>query len=175
MLRSTVIAIALFSVTLGPCDKVKALLGQAPPATNDSSDSQLTAQPVVSPEDQLLAEATQLCTAGDCQSAHDRLAVGLPQNSPIRQSPAFKDLENKWAMATVASAADDPDLMARRQELGDVIASPVVSPQLKAQATQTLAALPTKPPPPPDAGPMPTGSADGAGQVPPKKGGKKHH
>ncbi|MEO7109643.1 MAG: hypothetical protein ABI183_04310 [Polyangiaceae bacterium] len=175
MLRSTVIAIALFSATLGPCDKVKALLGQAPPATNDSSDTQLTAQPIVSPEDQLLTEATQLCTAGDCQSAHDRLAVGLPQNSPVRQSPAFKDLENKWATAVVAGATDDPDLMARRQELSDVIASVAVTPQLKAQAAQTLAALPTKPPPPPDAGPTPLASADGANLVPPKKGGKKHH
>jgi hypothetical protein len=174
MLRSTVVAIALFSVTLGPCDKVKALLGQAPQATNDSSDSQLTAQPVVSPEDQLMIEATQLCTAGDCQSAHDRLAVGLPANSPIRQSPAFKDLETKWATAAIAGASDDPDLMARRRELADVVASTAISPQLKAQATQTLAALPTKPPPPPDAGP-PMNTDDGDPIPPPKKGGKKHH
>ncbi len=172
MLRRTVIAAALFSLTLGPCDKVKALLGQAPEATNDSSDSQLIAQPVVSPEDQLMAEATQLCNAGDCQSGHDRVAVGLPANSPVRQSAAFKDLENKWAAATVSGAQDDPDLMARRAELGDVIASAVVSPQLKAQAAQTLAALPTKPPPPPDAGPMSDGTDAGP---PPKKGGKKHH
>jgi hypothetical protein len=172
MLRSTVIAAALFSLTLGPCDKVKALLGQ-PQAINDSSDSQLVASPVITPEQQLMNEATQLCSAGDCQSAHDRLAVGLPANSPIRQSPAFADLENRWAAATVAGAQDDPDLMARRAELGDVIASAAVSPQLKAQAAQTLAALPTKPPPPPDAGPFMMGGMDAG--APKKGGGKKHH
>jgi hypothetical protein len=174
MLRSTVIAAALFSLTLGPCDKVKALLGQGPQAVNDSSDSQLVASPVITPEQQLMNEATQLCSAGDCQSAHDRLAVGLPANSPIRQSPAFADLENKWATATVNGAADDPDLMTRRAELADVINSAAVSPQLKAQATQTLAALPTHPPAPPDAGPILTGDVD-AGAPPKKGGGKKHH
>jgi hypothetical protein len=174
MLRSIAIATAAFSLTLGPCDKVKALLGQGAQATNDSSDSQLVASPVVSPEDQLMTEATQLCNAGDCQSAHDRLAVGLPANSPIRQSPAFKDLENKWATATINGATEDPDLMARRAELGDVINSAAVTPQLKAQATQMLAALPTKPPPPPDAGPFVPAVVD-AGAPPKKGGGKRHH
>lgn len=174
MLRSTAIAAAVFSLTLGPCDKVKALLGQGPQAVNDSSDSQLVASPVVTPEQQLMNEAAQLCSAGDCQSAHDRLAVGLPANSPIRQSPAFMDLENKWATATVNGAADDPDLMTRRAELADVIGSAAVSPQLKAQAAQTLAALPTKPPPPPDAGPFMMGGQD-AGSPPKKGGGKRHH
>jgi hypothetical protein len=175
MLRSTVIAAATFSLTLGPCDKVKALLGQGPQAVNDSSDSQLVASPVVTPEQQLMNEATQLCNAGDCQSAHDRLAVGLPANSPIRQSPAFMDVENKWATATVNGAADDPDLMARRAELADVIASNAVSPQLKAQASQTLAALPTHPPPPPDAAPIGGDAVDAGGPPPKKGGGKKHH
>ena len=170
MLRSTVIAAALFSLTLAPCDKVKALLGQAPQATNDSSDSQLTAGPVVTPEDQLITEATQLCAAGDCQSGHDRLAVGLPANSPIRQSQPFKDLENRWATGTINGAADDPDLMQRRSQLADVIASTAVDPALKARATATLAALPTKPTIY-DAGPL---TVD-AGSVAPKKGGKRHH
>ena len=172
MLRSTAIAVALFSLSLSPCDKVKALLGQAPQATNDSSDSQLTAGPVMTPEDQLMTEATQLCAAGDCQSGHDRLAVGLPANSPIRQSQPFKDLENKWATATVNGAVDDPDLLQRRAERADVLASTAVDPAIKARATATLAALPTKPKIY-DAGP-PVIDA-GGGKPDPKKGGKKHH
>ncbi len=175
MLRSSIVVAALFSLTLGPCDKVKTLLGQAPTATPDD-DTTLAAAPVVSPEDQLMAEATQLCAAGDCQSAHDRLAVGLPTNSPLRQSPAFKDLENKWATATISGATDDPDLMQRRAQLADVIASNAVDPGLKSKAAATLAALPTQPivydagPPLTDAGMRMIDPKND-----PRRGGKKHH
>ena len=141
--------------------------------SNDSSDSQLTAGPVLSPEDQMMAEATQLCAAGDCQSAHDRLKVGLGPSSPLRQSPAFKDLENKWATTTIAGATDDPDVMQRRAELTDLIASAAVDPALKAKAAATLNALPTKPIVY-DAGPLPVDPGSDAGALT-KKGGKKHH
>ncbi|MEO8876349.1 MAG: hypothetical protein ABI461_12240 [Polyangiaceae bacterium] len=171
MLRSTVLGIAIFSLGLGPCDKVKGMISPQPAATPDPGDTQLTAGPVVSPEDQLMAEATQLCTAGDCQSAHDRLAVGLPTTSPVRQSPAFKDIENKWATATVNGAGDDPDLLARRKQLADVVASTAIDPALKNRAAQTLAALPTQPPPDPTNAPVV--DAGSPKTPPPKK--KPHH
>lgn len=103
-----------------------------------------------------LTEAKNLCAAGDCQTAHERLAVGLPQNSPVRASQDFKDLENRWAASTIAGASNDPDLLARRRALEAVTQSPVVDPQLRAQAKQTLAALPTAPAPATAGKPGPT-------------------
>ena len=176
MLRATALGIAVFALALGPCDKVKGMIFPQT-VTTDPGDTQLTAGPVVSPEDQLMAETTQLCTAGDCQSAHDRMALGLPANSPLRQSQAFKDLENKWATTTVNGALDDTDVMTRRQQLADVIASPAVDPALKARATTTLGNMPTKPLPNPtnapvvDSGPPP--DTDRTPPLDPKK--RKHH
>lgn len=118
-----------------------------------------------------MVEADQLCTAGDCQSAHDRLAVGLPASSPIRQSDAFKSLENKWAAATVAGAIDDPDIMARRKQLADVIASPVVTADIKTRAQQALAAMPKSVP----NTPLFDGGSTGVPDAGSKKPGKRHH
>jgi hypothetical protein len=169
MMRSAFYGVALFALSLNPCDQIKAALGQGQAAPDTTT---LTPAPVVSPEQQLMVEADQLCTAGDCQSAHDRLAVGLPPNSPIRQTDAFKALENKWAAATVGGAIDDPDVMTRRKQLADVIASPAVTADLKTRAQQALAIMPTKPLPDPplyDGGP----TVQDAGAK--KAGGKKHH
>ncbi|HEX7663847.1 MAG TPA: hypothetical protein VF407_05030, partial [Polyangiaceae bacterium] len=76
MIRSAILGAALFSLSLGPCDKIKALAG-GQQATAEPSDT-TTMQPAatVTPEDQLMKEAGDLCAAGDCVSAHDRLAVG---------------------------------------------------------------------------------------------------
>ncbi len=172
MMRAAILGAALFSLSLGPCDKVKALVG-GQPATAEPSDT-TTMQPaaVISPEDQLLKEATDLCTAGDCLTAHDRLTVGLPAAAPQRQSAAYKDIETKWANATIDGAADDPDLMARRRALGDVIASATVNAATKGRAQQTLAALPLTPIVY-DAGPQPKISASATPDDDVKPTGKK--
>ncbi|MGH7281126.1 MAG: hypothetical protein ACRELY_06360, partial [Polyangiaceae bacterium] len=167
------LGVGLFALVQNPaCDKVKAMMGNQPAAAPD--DTTMAPSPVITPEQQLMNEADQLCNAGDCQSAHDRLAVGLPPTSPLRQSDQFKALENRWATGVVAGAMDDPDVLARRKQLGDVIASTVVSADLKTRAQQDLNLLPTKELPDfkLDGGLLFGGAPDaGAG----KKGGKKHH
>ena len=173
MTRSVLLGVGLFTLLQNPtCDKVKAVLGNQPQAAPEDT---LAPAPVISPEQQVMNEADQLCTAGDCQSAHDRLAVGLAANSPLRQSDQFKALENKWASGVVAGALDDPDVMSRRKQLGDVIASPVISADVKTRAQQALNMLPTKP--------LPDFVLDGGLNATPaasasagkKPGGKKHH
>ncbi len=143
MTRFALFGVGLFAVLQNPaCDKMKAMLGNQQAAPDETT---MAPSPVITPEQQLMNEADQLCTAGDCQSAHDRLAVGLPPASPLRQSEQFKALENKWANGVVAGALDDPDVMTRRKQLADVIASPAVSADLKTRAQQDLATMPTKP------------------------------
>lgn len=142
MMRSVLLGVGFFTLLQNPtCDKLKAVVGNQPQAAPDDT---LAPAPVISPEQQVMNEADQLCTAGDCQSAHDRLAVGLAANSPVRQSDQFKALENRWATGVVNGALDDPDVLSRRKQLGDVIASPVVTPDVKTRAQQALAMLPTK-------------------------------
>ena len=173
MTRSVLLGVGLFALLQNPtCDKVKALMSNQPQAAPDDT---MAPSPVLTPEQQLMNEADQLCTAGDCQSAHDRLAVGLPPTSPVRQSEQFKALENKWAAGVVAGAMDDPDVMSRRKQLGDVVASTVVTNDLKTRAQQLLATMPTKP--------LPDFVLDGGMNATPaasasagkKPGGKKHH
>lgn len=173
-MRSALFGVGLFALLQNPaCDKMKAMLGGNSQAAAPD-DTTMAPSPVITPEQQLMNEADQLCNAGDCQSAHDRLAVGLPPTSPIRQSDQFKALENRWATGVVSGAMDDPDVMSRRRQLGDVIASTVVSPDLKTRAQQDLNLLPTKP--------LPDGVLDGGLNATPaasasgkKPGGKKHH
>ncbi|MDB4992625.1 MAG: hypothetical protein JWM74_57, partial [Myxococcaceae bacterium] len=89
-------------------------------------------------EDGLVAEAERLCAAGDCQSAHERIQVGIPDGSPVRQRPDVRALEARWAEATVSSADRDPDLRGRRRLLEEVIANTSVDEPTKVRARTAL-------------------------------------
>jgi hypothetical protein len=64
--------------------------------TRPKPDAGQPAAAVVSPDQATLDDAKHKCAAGDCETAHDELA-GIPADSPIRSSPDFKDVENRWA------------------------------------------------------------------------------
>jgi pSer/pThr/pTyr-binding forkhead associated (FHA) protein len=64
-------------------------------------------------EEAALADAKRLCAAGDCDTAHDNLSA-LPESSPLRASPDFRDLENEWADAILARADSESDWTKKR-------------------------------------------------------------
>jgi pSer/pThr/pTyr-binding forkhead associated (FHA) protein len=64
-------------------------------------------------EEATLDDAKKLCQAGDCDAAHEKLAA-LPDASPVRASPEFKELENRWADNLLAKADAEPDVTKRR-------------------------------------------------------------
>ncbi len=65
--------------------------------------------PVESNEEKLLREAKNFCTSDDCEAAHARVQNDIPESSPWRSSPEFKDIERQWAEGVLARAAGEPD------------------------------------------------------------------
>jgi outer membrane protein OmpA-like peptidoglycan-associated protein len=128
-------------LSLNPCSKL-ALTSQAEPAPTSASQP---APP--SAEEAALADAKKLAAQGDLQSAHLRLVSTLPDTSPLRQSPDFKNIENRWAAATTTGASDDPDLLGRRRALAEVASSTSVDASYQAKAKALLLSLPTQPAP----------------------------
>ena len=150
-MSSRTIAVVLALGSLDPCSKLTALMGQQTSTTSASAAAttvMVPAPPPLTPEEAAIAEAKQLCARGDCQSAHERLAVTIPPGSPLRQGAEFRGLENKWAASTVSDAANDPDILARRRALEDVMKSAEVDANYKTRAKAALATLPKEPPPP---------------------------
>jgi pSer/pThr/pTyr-binding forkhead associated (FHA) protein len=77
---------------------------------------EIAAEPVTarpSPDDLTVEEARKLCAAGDCDGAHDRLAL-LPQSSKARTSQEFRDVENRWADQVLARGDGEVDIARRR-------------------------------------------------------------
>jgi pSer/pThr/pTyr-binding forkhead associated (FHA) protein len=66
-----------------------------------------------SPERAALEQAKRLCASGDCEAAHDKLSA-IGDSSPLRGSPDFRDVENRWADEILARADREPDVAARR-------------------------------------------------------------
>ncbi len=50
-----------------------------------------------SPERVALDDAKSLCAAGDCDTAHAKLAGSIAEDSPLRSSQDFRDIETRWA------------------------------------------------------------------------------
>jgi hypothetical protein len=148
-------AIVLVALSIGgasPLDQCKQLASKdanRPDAAEGSiTVPAIPVTPALSFEDQTIKEAKQLCASGDCQTAHDRLAISIAPASPARQTADFKDIEGKWANSTIAGAQNDPDVIGRRRALEQVVASTSIDGPTRERAKQTLATMPTKPPPP---------------------------
>jgi pSer/pThr/pTyr-binding forkhead associated (FHA) protein len=71
----------------------------------------VTAAP--SPDRSIVELAKKLCAGGDCEGAHERLAT-IAESSPVRGSPDFKDVENRWADEVLAKADHETDLATKR-------------------------------------------------------------
>ncbi len=96
---------------------------------------------------QILARAKALCDNGDCDKAHTLLATDLPDTSPERTAPEFKDLERRWAEGMLTRAANEPDVNTRRNLLQQVATAVTVDPELRKAAADQLQALDQATPP----------------------------
>jgi ABC transport system ATP-binding/permease protein len=94
----------------------------------------------VSPEHLVLAEAERLCEGGDCDGAHEKLAI-LGQDSPLKSSQDFKDLQNKWADQQLARGDAEADLARRRALYQSVSQEMAVDPARRKAAADKLQML----------------------------------
>jgi len=98
----------------------------------------------------------------DIEMAH-RLLKRIPANSPLRESDAFKELEDRWAKAYFEKAMATEDKNQRRDMLYEIADTTSVSPKLRNEAFDEASKLGPPPadrprpniPPVPD-GPRPT-------------------
>jgi hypothetical protein len=128
--------------------------GETAPATNNS------AKPV---DDEaakaILENAKKHAAAGDIQKAHKQIER-IPQDSPIRESPELRVIEDKWADAMFAKAeqTQDPDDKIRILELiSDAVS--VSTEKRKEAARRALAVKPIDDLDTPDPGHPPIGPA----------------
>lgn len=127
-------------------------------------------EPAVAPEPpasdgptKVLEEARVLADT-NIVMAHRRLA-DIPQDSTLRQTDTYRDIEQRWADEILRAANDSPDLEERRRLLDTVAKTPEVDPDRRARAANELAKL-DETLDAVDVADLPT--ADGKGRKPPK-------
>jgi tRNA A-37 threonylcarbamoyl transferase component Bud32 len=91
-------------------------------------------------EASILADAKKLSDDAKYDQAHQRLAQ-IPASSEARQSPVFKDIEQKWANETLQLADRTADVGTKRVLLEGVAQSATVDDSTRATAKERLAAL----------------------------------
>jgi len=86
---------------------------------------------------QILKEASELATAKDFERAHQKLQA-INDNSPTRESQAFKDLESKWADWKFQKVNETTDINEKKRILQEIASTPSVSPDQRKQAADLL-------------------------------------
>ena len=117
-------------------------------------------------EAQLIKEAKELVEAKDFERAHKKLEA-INDNSPVRESQEFKDIESKWADWMFSKLDTMSDASEKKRVLQQIASTPSVSAEQRKKAADMLQGL---------AGPEPTVKEPtapvGAGPyVPPNPGG----
>jgi pSer/pThr/pTyr-binding forkhead associated (FHA) protein len=98
---------------------------------------------VVDGPNKILEEARDLAASNDpgkIVTAHIRLAE-IPQDSTLRQTGTFRDIEQRWADEILRAASDSPDLEERRRLLDTVAKTPEVDADRRTRAANELAKL----------------------------------
>ncbi|MEO7110211.1 MAG: FHA domain-containing protein [Polyangiaceae bacterium] len=91
----------------------------------------------------VLASAKALCAQGNCEAAHDKLLLGIPDGSPARDTADFKAIEASWADMMLDRENNEPDPMRKQSILKMVSATPTVDAGRRKIADDRLAALQT--------------------------------
>lgn len=136
-------------------------------------ETTIAAAPVeMSPAARALKEASDLLAHGDTAGALKK-SQEIPEDSNLRESTAFKEIQSKWADGVLDQAAKETDRTRKRQLLDQIAKSPDVGSMLRKRAANEIAALdadsvgieqlpsaekhpkPEATPPPPQAAPPP--------------------
>jgi len=107
-----------------------------------ASASQASAR-ASSPEQQALDDARRTCVTGDCEVARAALEAAIAESSPLRGTPEFKDVENRWADQLLARADVESDPMKKRTLYQRVSQSVTADPARRKVAADRLQQLDT--------------------------------
>ncbi|HRI70496.1 MAG TPA: FHA domain-containing protein [Polyangium sp.] len=120
---------------------------------------------------QLLKEAKELVDAKDFERAHKKLEA-INDNSPVRETQDFKDIESKWADWMFSKVEQQSDPAEKKRTLQQILQTPSVSPEQRKKAVEMLGTLggpeptvapPVNNPPPPTGGGFVPSSSGGSG------------
>jgi ABC transport system ATP-binding/permease protein len=146
--RSTVVlygggvalAAAIVALVMRPSDDTPTVTSVRVEATEVAEVAEPTApEPVQDGPQKILDEARGLA-ANNIVMAHRRLAE-IPQDSTLRQTDVFRDIEQRWADEILRAANDSPDLDERRRLLDTVAKTPEVDTDRRTRAANELAKL----------------------------------
>ncbi|HVW25983.1 MAG TPA: FHA domain-containing protein [Polyangiaceae bacterium] len=105
------------------------------------SEPTIAATPAeVSPAARALQEAEDLLAKGDLEGALKK-SQQIPEDSNLRESTAFKEIQTKWADGVLAQAANETDRTRKRSLLDQIAKSPDVGSMLRKRAANEIAAL----------------------------------
>ncbi len=107
---------------------------------HDSEPTIAAVPPEVSPAARALKEATDLLAKGDVEGAQKK-SQQIPEDSNLRESTAFKEIQTKWAGGVLAQAAGETDRTRKRALLDQIAKSPDVGSMLRKRAANDIAAL----------------------------------
>jgi hypothetical protein len=92
------------------------------------------------PAARALREASDLLARGDTAGALKK-SQEIPEDSNLRESTAFKEIQSKWADGVLDQAAKETDRSHKRQLLDQIAKSPDVGSMLRKRAANEIAAL----------------------------------
>jgi pSer/pThr/pTyr-binding forkhead associated (FHA) protein len=105
------------------------------------SEQTIEATPTeVSPAARTLKDAEDLLAKGDLEGALKK-SQQIPEDSNLRESTAFKEIQTKWADEVLAQAANETDRTKKRSLLDQIAKSPDVGSILRKRAANEIAAL----------------------------------
>jgi predicted component of type VI protein secretion system len=94
----------------------------------------------ISPATKALKEASALLARGDLEGALKK-SQEIPEESNLRESTAFKEIQAKWADGVLKQAAKETDRTKKRALLDQIAKSPDVGSMLRKRAANDIAAL----------------------------------
>ncbi len=89
----------------------------------------------------VLREAQALLQGGQIEEAHVKVTTEIPEDSNVRQSQEFRDIEARWADMLFASAAATSEPTAKRELLERIVKTTTVDSARRKRAANELQAL----------------------------------
>lgn len=138
------LVVAIIALALRPSEETPTVTSVRVEAA-EVADSVEVVEPAAQPErapdgaHKILEEARSLADS-NIVMAHRRLSE-IPQDSTLRQTDVFRDIEQRWADEIMRAANESPDLEERRRLLDTVAKTPEVDADRRSRAATELAKL----------------------------------